>query len=99
MVQIKITKVLLNPVTKSEQIIYLDSTNDIDATILDLLKNEQTPTEDTNCLIKKFNWAVRRFNRGKADEIIIYTHPSEGAILRIIVEIYEKITKEIGKLC
>lgn len=99
MVQIKITKVLLNPVIKTEDTLYLDSTMDIDSALLDIFEDEVTPTEDVACLMKKFNLAVSRYNKGKADEVVIYTHPNKGTVLRIIIEIYEKIAKEIGKLC
>jgi hypothetical protein len=98
MLQIKITKILLNPIIKSEETIEIDDKLELDETLIEILENEITETEDVKTLIKKFNLGVRRFNKGLTDSIVLYTHPSHGVILRVMIDIYEKIGKEIGKL-
>lgn len=98
MFQIKITKILLNPMTKTEQVFEADDIFETDSIILNFLKSEETEKESYQDLIRKYNLAVRRFNRDKSDQIIIYTHPLPGTVVRCIIEIYQKIGKEINKL-
>lgn len=95
MIQIKVTNILLNPFVKSEYSVDCDKEEDVDGAILDILKQEQTEKEDLARLIRKYNSSVKRFNKGLTDSIVIYTHPTDGVILRIVIEIYKKIAKEV----
>jgi len=98
MLIIKITKIFLNPVYKTERSFNVEDKTFLDEKLIEELTCECTEKEDINTLIKKFNLGVRRFNKGTTDSIILYTHPEPGVVARLIIEIYEKIGKEIGKL-
>lgn len=98
MLIVKITKIFLNPVYKTERSFNVEDKLLLDEKIIDELNTECTEKEDINTLIRKFNLGVRRFNKGSTDSIILYTHPEPGVVARLIIEIYEKIGKEIGKL-
>lgn len=98
MLQIKITRLSLSPIVKSETTYELDNTTDLDEFLYSYLEKEVTPKEDVNMLIHKYNLAVKRFNRGTTESIVIFTHPEQGVIMRIIIDIYQKIGKEIGRL-
>ena len=98
MLTIKITKIFLNPVYKTERSFNVEDKTFLDEKLVEELTSECTEKEDINTLIKKFNLGVRRFNKGITDSIILYTHPEPGVVARLIIEIYEKIGKEIGKL-
>lgn len=97
MIKIKVTDILLNPLTKTDYIVEVED-NDAEAfntAIINILQAEQTEKEDLNYLIKKYNASVRRFNKGLSNTIFVYTHPAEGVILRVVIEIYKQIGKEV----
>ena len=100
MIKIKVTKITLSPLSKTEDTYTVEDLIDLDDVLVDILKEEVTPKENLSALVKKFNGVVKRYNNGKAKDIFIYTHPAEGIIQRIIFDIskIEKIGKEIGKL-
>lgn len=98
MIKIKITEMTLVPFNKRSETITVSDRLDIDAHLLNYFEQRVTPKESKEVLVKKYNNAVRRFNSGKAKSIILLTHPKEGVILRIIINIYEEIGKEIGTL-
>lgn len=98
MIKIKITEMTLVPFTKCSETIAVEDKLDIDAHLLNYFEQRVTPKESKEALVKKYNNAVRRFNAGKAKAIILLTHPHEGVILRIIINIFEEIGKEIGTL-
>lgn len=97
MIKIKVTDILLNPLTKTDYIVKVDDNDEeaFNTAITDILRAEQTEKEDLNYLIKKFNTSVRRFNKGLSNTIFVYTHPAEGVILRVVIEIYKQIGKEV----
>lgn len=95
MLVIKVTHILLNPLVKSDYTVEVDDEDELNDTILDILKAEQTEKEDLDKLVKKFNSSARRFNKGLSDSIFIYTHPADGVVLRIVVDVYKKIAKEV----
>ena len=97
MIKIKVTDILLNPLTKTDYIVEVDDKNEeaFNTAIIDILRAEQTEKEDLNYLIKKYNASVRRFNKGLSNTIYVYTHPAEGVILRVVIEIYKQIGKEV----
>jgi len=97
MIKIKVTDILLNPLTKTDYVVEVDDNDEknFNTAIIDILQAEQTEKEDLNYLIKKFNASVRRFNKGLSNTIFVYTHPAEGVILRVVIEIYKQIGKEV----
>lgn len=97
MIKIKVTDILLNPLTKTDYIVEVEDNDEeaFNTAITDILRAEQTEKEDLNYLIKKYNASVRRFNKGLSHTIFVYTHPAEGVILRVVIEIYKQIGKEV----
>lgn len=96
MIKIKVTDILLSPLAKTEYVVDVeDDEEGFNNAVIDILRAEQTEKEDLAYLVKKFNLSVRRFNKGLSNTIFVYTHPADGVVLRVVIEIYKQIGKEV----
>lgn len=96
MIRIKVTDILLSPLVKTDYTVDVeDDEESFNNAVIDILRAEQTEREDLAFLVKRFNSSVRRFNKGLSNTIFVYTHPAEGVVLRVVIEIYKQIGKEV----